>query len=741
MVNMKKALLWLIPVLVLLAVILPASTHSSEIPGTEPVLNVQSTFCPNEYCEPDPKFKDFFRWLRSVGYQECFIGRYAKDVDNSTAGAIIKKFLDKRPMGFVEPVVVHFYDVIPTDTEATYKSLGLGEGGNCQFAPTLPTFCPSPRPADYAFVEEKFEQTFGLDFQFVYHRTPIDYSETFGDPIYNTSGLYKDTYTFPNRSNFIQQFPNRSIIHYATQSWNGKNLTDMTGGGRVEEIDYEPFNPLGMVTYTHEWGHTLVWPHTFYNDPQTGRRIFIGLDGIMSNTYIAGSTLEDPLDTFERYAIEPANGLQRSKDYAQHYNTMVGKPPMSVCGTINPAIAEVRMISNSPEKALFRLKLVNSGTADTGFVDLAVFDLANPTSPIIQRTVAYLPVAPEVFHFLTVPHSLQTSRSLSFVLDKDDLIEESAESDNRVDFIVDENINHSPELTVPVSLEGLEGTRVHFEAEVLDLDADIVSTIVENLPPSATFTDLEFDWVLPAVDQTSVYPLIVAASDGKETTRKTVQISTLNYEPRLIHAASRRLVNSVGTFNINLPLERAQSGIEPRLSRDGDGIVLKFDQAVMPGSLRVVSQGPGTAVPLVFEPEEREVQLGISGFSNESCTAISLFNQQTGSPLVGDNDVHIRSLVGDVNLDGVVNIVDLNQVKIALGQTINLTNFVYDIDRNGTIDNADIDVVKQNLFKRVSIESCPDLNVQSSVVGASQPAAAVLGFFANVIEVIAGWLR
>src|SRR3990167_3834498 len=92
--------LFITTALLLFPIILPLPVNSSETPEAEESLIVaQSLFCPNEYCEPDPKAKDFFRWMRDVGYQECLIGRYAKEIDTSQGWAIIKRFLDKRPMG------------------------------------------------------------------------------------------------------------------------------------------------------------------------------------------------------------------------------------------------------------------------------------------------------------------------------------------------------------------------------------------------------------------------------------------------------------------------------------------------------------------------------------------------------------------------------------------------------------------------------------------------------------------
>src|SRR6185436_3086713 len=144
-------------------------------------------------------------------------------------------------------------------------------------------FCPSPIPADYLFVEQHFRRTFGIDMDFVYHRLEVDYSQSFGDPVFvNGTDPY---YKFPgDRSTFLSQFPAHSIIHFSIQTWQNPGdpapvaTGDMTGGGFVEEISLEPFNTLGAFTYTHEWGHTWGLPHPFYLDSSLNR-IWVALDG------------------------------------------------------------------------------------------------------------------------------------------------------------------------------------------------------------------------------------------------------------------------------------------------------------------------------------------------------------------------------------------------------------------------------------------------------------------------------
>src|SRR5262249_53822058 len=139
--------------------------------------------CGSEYCPPDPRIDGLMSWMRSKGYAECVTSKYLGWTLDGLERSFLLNALAVRPSGITQPLTVDFYDVIPLDPEATYRSMGAGEGGNCEANPFYPEFCPSPIPADYLFVEQHYRRTFGIDIHFVYHRLDIDYSQSFGDPV------------------------------------------------------------------------------------------------------------------------------------------------------------------------------------------------------------------------------------------------------------------------------------------------------------------------------------------------------------------------------------------------------------------------------------------------------------------------------------------------------------------------------------------------------------------------------
>lgn len=74
-----------------------------------------------------------------------------------------------------------------------------------------------------------------------------------------------------------------------------------------------------------------------------------------------------------------------------------------------------------------------------------------------------------------------------------------------------------------------------------------------------------------------------------------------------------------------------------------------------------------------------------------------------GGEFTGPSELQIHTLLGDRNSDGVVNIVDLNEVKRSLFQPTPDT-FRSDVNVDGVINIADMNAVKGNLF---ATATCP----------------------------------
>lgn len=374
--------------------------------------------CRDLYCQPDPYIANFVQYSRGKGYKECVIDKYVEWSADPEAKAIIKRYLGERdPSQYLEQVnTINFYDVIPTDPEATFLSLGEGEGGNCQANPYWPDWCPDPVPADYKFIESHFERTFGVEFNFIYHRVEIDYTDTFGVTFLNGS------YRFGSRYNFIYPFDVHSIVHYAIQSYNGKAVWDMTGGNYVCEISYEPYNALGITTYTHEFGHTFVLPHPFYG---TTPRKFVQLDGIMSNTYTEITNMIDPMDPLERFALEPVYGYLDDPTFAdEYYNGILGSYHLLTCETADPALLSINR-STSGNILSVDLSMSNNGNLGIGYVPLSVYVDTVNSSPIETRIIKDLSPAITTTHQFEFDLTQINGTVLYFVLDPEHNIAEN----------------------------------------------------------------------------------------------------------------------------------------------------------------------------------------------------------------------------------------------------------------------------------------------------------------------------
>ncbi|MEP0843521.1 MAG: hypothetical protein HRF43_12535 [Phycisphaerae bacterium] len=158
-------------------------------------------------------------------------------------------------------------------------------------------------------------------------------------------------------------------------------------------------------------------------------------------------------------------------------------------------------------------------------------------------------------------------------------------------------------------------------------------------------------------------------------------------------------------WGIDLPLGAvANAAVEPR-SGGPTKIVLKFNQEIMAddGSLDIgdevmVDPGDGTITGLSIAGDTLTVLL--KDVPNKSCLHLTVENGPDGittlgsDPLEGDNDVHVRVLLGDVNGTGVVNSTDIALVKSKSGLPLDASSYKMDLNVSGAISSTDIAIVK-----------------------------------------------
>lgn len=384
--------------------------------------------CQAEYCDPDPEINHFFNWMREVGYDECVIERYYSYSKIPELRARMKVVARKRRIGYNQTDTVIFYDIIPTDAQATYIGLDIGEAPNCVFSAQSPQFCPFPTSADYAFVENHWKTVFGIDFTFQYVRMELNYVDEFGPPTWN-SALGKWQFIIPN-SFYINNLQPKNIAHFGIESWNGQPVRDINGGSFIAQLFIEPTTLYNFGVYTHEWGHSQGLPHTFVdiNDIRT----FLTPDGIMSNGYMPNTNIFDPLDPLERYVFEPVNDFVDQNSFADTYSQAIITTNQfnNICENIDPAVTSFTLDSSTATEYTFKATLNNFGTIDASFIDVFIYEgsLSNP--PLVERIYELLEPNTPLDLFITLDKNLFTGNGAYIKVDPLNLVTDEIESNN-----------------------------------------------------------------------------------------------------------------------------------------------------------------------------------------------------------------------------------------------------------------------------------------------------------------------
>ena len=158
----------------------------------------------------------------------------------------------------------------------------------------------------------------------------------------------------------------------------------------------------------------------------------------------------------------------------------------------------------------------------------------------------------------------------------------------------------------------------------------------------------------------------------------------------LVSAVSQRSHLNAGFFDIDLPL----SGVAARESRSVDvgvpRVVLTFNGPVPPMTCNDVILT--NAICKAVSVQGDTVVVALEGLSENQCSRVQV-------PLGGgDNDVDVIHHPGNVNSDGVVNVLDLQRIKNSLLAPVTAANASLDLDCNGVINVLDLQSAKNNLL-------------------------------------------
>ena len=170
------------------------------------------------------------------------------------------------------------------------------------------------------------------------------------------------------------------------------------------------------------------------------------------------------------------------------------------------------------------------------------------------------------------------------------------------------------------------------------------------------------------------------------------RIGKFNFPLQLTRAVSRMTHGGgAGTFDINLPLS-GSPGIE---DRDGSGtytLVLTFTNPVTGGTASVTS-GSGNASNVTFNSNQMIVTL--TGVTDQQVLTVALNGvTDTNSSSLASTSVNVGFLIGDVDGNKTVNVGDTTMTRNHSGETLDTTNFQYDVNVDGMINVGDATVVR-----------------------------------------------
>ena len=180
-----------------------------------------------------------------------------------------------------------------------------------------------------------------------------------------------------------------------------------------------------------------------------------------------------------------------------------------------------------------------------------------------------------------------------------------------------------------------------------------------------------------------------AATFNSEEDVYYVRVAPSSGGIQLLSAASRLTHGTAGTFDVVMPLT-GTSGVEDRSSSTYNA-VFTFDAPVTSGEVLIVS-GTATVGTISFSSDSMTAQLT----AVTSAEDVVLRVQNINGDGLQHGDITFGFLTGDANANRVVDRPDQIQVRGQLNQTVTSANFRDDLDANGHIRSADLQIVKAN---------------------------------------------
>ncbi len=174
--------------------------------------------------------------------------------------------------------------------------------------------------------------------------------------------------------------------------------------------------------------------------------------------------------------------------------------------------------------------------------------------------------------------------------------------------------------------------------------------------------------------------------------------------PQLLKAVSRKMHGEIGVFDIELSLDPNEVGVEGRVGGPVM-IVLTLSEPVYAadGSCdvgqEVLISDPDVAASATLNCVDNTIIIEMSDLPDGTCMSITLEGLIDADAEETEKDAEVFLLVlrGDVNGDGTVDTLDVNQVNNALFEPADVPDFQFDVNTDGEINELDTNVVKDSL--------------------------------------------
>jgi len=195
-------------------------------------------------------------------------------------------------------------------------------------------------------------------------------------------------------------------------------------------------------------------------------------------------------------------------------------------------------------------------------------------------------------------------------------------------------------------------------------------------------------------DVTITCSVVAINAQGAGTPSVPVSVTPSATAPlALVNAVSRKTHGAAGTFDlpidINQPINATVS-VEPRITGSGHMLVFQFNATVGLSATASIDP-PGIGTVSVVAANGNSLSVVLNSVADNQRATVTLTGINGG---MTNFSISLGLLVGDVNGTRSVNATDISGVKARSGQTVDATNFRFDLNTSGGINATDILAVK-----------------------------------------------